>query len=41
MDFENRVIRIKAMHFIKAGDELFINYNGSWNDSKKVWFDAK
>jgi len=41
MDFENRIIRIKAMHFIKAGEELFINYNGPWNDSKKVWFDVK
>jgi len=41
MDFENRIIRIKAMHFVKAGEELFINYNGPWNDSKKVWFDVK
>jgi len=41
MDFENQVIRIKAMHFIKANDELFINYNGKWNDDKTVWFDAK
>ncbi|TMI92678.1 MAG: SET domain-containing protein [Bacteroidetes bacterium] len=41
MDFENQVIRIKAMHFIKANDELFINYNGKWNDDKAVWFDAK
>ena len=41
MDFEKQVIRIKAMHFIKANDELFINYNGKWNDDKAVWFDAK
>jgi SET domain-containing protein len=41
MDFERKVITVKAVHFIKAGEELFINYNGNWNDSKPVWFDAK
>ena len=41
MDFEKALITIKAVHFIKAGEELFINYNGNWNDSKRVWFDAK
>ena len=41
MDFEEEVIRIKAVHFIKAGEELFINYNGDWNNGKKLWFDAK
>jgi PAS domain-containing protein len=41
MDFEKEIITIKAVHFIKAGDELFINYNGSWNDSKRVWFEIE
>ena len=41
MNFENETISIKAVHFIKAGEELFINYNGNWNDSKPVWFDTK
>jgi SET domain-containing protein len=41
MDFENQVIRIKTVRFIKSGEELFINYNGDWNDSKPVWFEAK
>jgi SET domain-containing protein len=41
MDFENLLIRIKTVRFIKAGEELFINYNGDWNNSKPVWFDAK
>ena len=40
MDFEKESISIKAVHFIKAGEELFINYNGNWDDGKKVWFDA-
>lgn len=40
MDFENRLIRIRTVRFIKKGEELFINYNGDWNNSKPVWFDA-
>jgi len=41
MDFDTGLIKIKTVHFVKAGDELFINYNGDWNDRKPVWFDAK
>src|SRR5258706_9766455 len=40
-DFENKNISIKAVHFIKAGEELFINYNGNWNDNKPLWFEAR
>ena len=41
MDFNNNSISIKTVRFIKAGEELFINYNGDWNDGKRVWFDTK
>ncbi|MES1218060.1 MAG: SET domain-containing protein-lysine N-methyltransferase [Bacteroidota bacterium] len=41
MDFDAELIKIKTVHFVQAGEELFINYNGDWNDSKPVWFDAK
>jgi SET domain-containing protein len=41
MDFENDTISIRTVRFIKKGEELFINYNGDWNDGKTVWFDAK
>ncbi|MFI5185518.1 MAG: SET domain-containing protein [Chitinophagales bacterium] len=41
MDFKNKLITIKTVRFIKAGEELFINYNGNWNNSKTVWFDVK
>lgn len=41
MDFENKIISVKTMSDIKSGEELLINYNGTWNDSKPVWFDKK
>jgi SET domain-containing protein len=41
MDFETASISIKAVRYIRAGEELFINYNGSWNDGRPVWFDLK
>lgn len=41
MDFAAATISIRSVRFIKAGEELFINYNGDWNDSKPVWFNAK
>jgi hypothetical protein len=39
MDFSGRNIRITAVRNIKKGEEIFINYNGSWNNPKPVWFD--
>jgi hypothetical protein len=41
MDFDAATITIKTMRIIKAGEELFINYNGDWNDAKPLWFNAK
>lgn len=41
MNFESETIKIKTIRNIEAGEELFINYNGDWNNDKKLWFDAK
>jgi len=41
MDFEKEQISIRTVREIIAGEELFINYNGDWNDSKPLWFEAK
>ena len=41
MDYKQELITIKTMRFIKAGGQLFINYNGDWNNKKIVWFDRK
>jgi len=41
MDYETDTIVIRAVRDIKAGEEIFINYNGEWNDTTPIWFDAK
>lgn len=41
MDFDQRLISIKAVRFIRAGEEVFINYNGDWNNATPVWFDRR
>jgi len=41
MDFENEIIKIKTVRSINVGEELFINYNGDWNNEKPVWFDKQ
>lgn len=41
MDYETKNISIRAVRAIEAGEELFINYNGDWDDDKPVWFETK
>jgi uncharacterized protein len=41
MDFEKQTITVKTVREVKAGEELFINYNGDWNSEKPVWFETK
>ena len=40
MNFEEDTIQVKTIRVIEREEELTINYNGDWNDNKKVWFDA-
>jgi uncharacterized protein len=40
MDFDAAIIKITTMRVIEAGEELFINYNGNWNDTTPVWFET-
>ncbi len=40
MDYETATISIRTIRKIKAGEELTINYNGTWNNDKKIWFEA-
>lgn len=41
MDYDSDTITIRSVRYISEGEELTINYNGDWNDSKKVWFEVK
>lgn len=41
MNFKEQTIAVKTVRRIGAGEELFINYNGDWNNSKPIWFDVK
>ena len=41
MDYDDDTIYIETVRDIKAGEELTINYNGTWNNKDKVWFEVK
>ena len=41
MNFEEEIIEIKTVRVVEKGEELTINYNGDWNDEKKIWFEVK
>ena len=41
MAYEHALITVKAVRDIKAGEELFINYNGDWNNETPVWFEVR
>lgn len=41
MDFEEETMFVKTVRTIEKGEELFVNYNGDFNNSKPVWFAAE
>jgi uncharacterized protein len=41
MHFGKQLIYVITVRDIAAGEELFINYNGDWNNEKPVWFHKK
>ena len=41
MDYAQQVITVKSVRFIRAEEEVCINYNGDWNNETPVWFDAR
>lgn len=40
MDFEHELMQIRTVKPIKAGEELFINYNADPDDTKPIWFEV-
>lgn len=41
MEFDEAIIRVRTVRAIQVGEELFINYNGTWDDDRRLWFEAK
>lgn len=41
MEFGEAIIRVTTLRDVKKGEELCINYNGNWNDTRLVWFDQE
>lgn len=41
MDFEEQLMVIKTVRNIEAGEEITINYNGDWDNGKRLWFEAE
>ena len=41
MDYEEESIQVITVRSIEKDEELTINYNGDWNNQKKIWFEAK
>jgi len=40
MDYDSETIKIFAVRNIEANEQLFINYNGEWDNNKELWFSA-
>ena len=40
MNYDDQTMFVQTVRDIQAGEELTINYNGTWNDEAKVWFDV-
>ena len=40
MDYDYQLITIRAVRSIRKGEELTINYNGTWNDARALWFEV-
>lgn len=41
MDYSTETIMLKTVRDIAKNEEVFINYNGDFNDATLLWFDAK
>ncbi len=41
MDFDAQQISIRTIRAIEPGEELFINYQGNYDDATPVWFNSQ
>lgn len=40
MEYEKHLIKVRTVRDIEKGEELFINYNGTYNNPAPLWFDV-
>ncbi len=40
MNFKKQIITVITVKEVMAGEQLCVNYNGDWNNDKKIWFDV-
>lgn len=40
MEYDKQIMFIKTVREVQADEELTINYNGDWDNKKRVWFDT-
>jgi hypothetical protein len=40
MNYDEDTMYVQTVRAVAAGEELTINYNGDWDDTARVWFDA-
>ena len=40
MDYAEKTMAIRTVREVCEGEELTINYNGDWDDTKPVWFEV-
>ncbi len=41
MNYDENTMFIKTVRTVNAGEELTLNYNGSWDNKEKVWFEVR
>ena len=41
MEYDKQIMTIRAVRSIKKGEELFINYNGVWDNTTELWFEVR
>ena len=41
MEYDEGLIKVKTVRKIEKGEELFINYNGTYNNAAPLWFEVR
>ena len=41
MEYDKEIIKVRTVRNIQKGEELFINYNGTFNNPADLWFTVR